>query len=59
MPYIQSAIARYLARTEAQISRTMSDRDFYLITIPLACIAGAAAAALSFVVSVPPIPGMS
>jgi hypothetical protein len=33
--------------------RTMSDRDFYLITIPSACIAGAAIAALSFIVQIP------
>jgi hypothetical protein len=47
-------ISKYLAATEARIARrTISDRDFYLITIPLALIAAGGVAALSFVVSIP------
>jgi hypothetical protein len=47
-------ISKYLASTEAKIvRRTMTDRDFYLITIPLALIAAGGVAALSFVVSIP------
>jgi len=51
---INRFISDYLAKTEAQAKRrTMTDRDFYLITIPLALMAGAGVAALSFVVSIP------
>lgn len=52
-------VSVYLAEMERRLTapskfrRTMSDRDFFCITIPLSVIAGGGIAALSFVISIP------